>query len=267
MTPASARQNVRLESGETLALDLRPPADPAQPWFLYLHGLGSTRNGEKARYFEQELTARGFGFARFDFRGHGDSGGRMASLTLTRQLDDVRAIVAHLAAGMDRAAPPRELIPIGSSLGGLTAAWFTARDGAVGRSPLPIGRQILIAPAFRILERYLAALGDFGRQRWEREGTFRFVGPWFEFDLEWAAIVDGRNYPPEELLETTALPTLLLHGTADRSAPFSLSVEFAAGCRRVKPELVAIEGGDHRLTAQKSELLDAIVRFVDATAG
>jgi pimeloyl-ACP methyl ester carboxylesterase len=152
---------------------------------------------------------------------------------------------------------------IGASLGALVGAWFSLlRSGSEsGRPSRPIAAQVLIAPAFRIIERYLEALGEFGRERWRREGIYRFVGPWFQFDLKWSVVEDAAGYPPERLLRETRLPTLLLHGTRDESAPFELSREFAAACPS-RPRFVAIEGGDHRLSAHKERLADEIVSFL-----
>jgi uncharacterized protein len=249
-------QRVQLPGGESLALDATPPARRDGAAFLYLHGLGSHRGGEKARFLEERLVARGFGFTRFDFRGHGDSSGRFEELTLSRHLEDLRAVVAWLDAG-GAGTPSRRLVLIGASLGALVGAWYSLLD------PERIAAQVLIAPAFRIIERYLEALGDFGRERWRREGIYRFVGPWFQFDLNWSVIEDAARYPHERLVRETRLPTLILHGTRDESAPFEPSREFAAACPS-RPRFVAIDGGDHRLTRHKQRIADEILEFVAA---
>ncbi|MSR46506.1 MAG: alpha/beta fold hydrolase [Planctomycetes bacterium] len=251
---------IELGNGEHLACEWVLPRD-GQPLALYLHGLGSHRNGEKAGYLARELTARGFGFARFDFRGHGDSTGRLEELTLSRLLADVAAVVEHLASGR-AGRPPRSLLLIGSSLGGLAAAW---RSVLAPELPLPIAGQVLIAPAFRMVERYLAKIGAAGCDRWEHEGAFRFRGPWFEFALSWAAVVDARGYPHEQLLRKTRVPTLLLHGDADDTTPLAESEAFAAGCSNA-PRLIVLAGGDHRLTSFREQLRDEIVRFVERDA-
>ncbi len=252
------RQTIELAEGEQLVADITPAADGA-PLALYLHGLGSHRGGTKATWLEQELVARGFGYARFDFRGHGESSGSFDELTLTRLLDDVVAVADHLAAGRC-GPPPRALLLIGASLGGLAAAWHSL---LAPRHPLPIVGQVLIAPAFRLLERYLAAIGPQGRARWERDGRFRFAGPWFEFDLRWEAVVDAQRYAHERLLAESRVPTLLLHGSADETTPHEGSVAFARDCRAQRPRLVTIAGGDHRLTDARERLRDEIVRVAE----
>lgn len=255
------REDVPTTSGERLALDWHPPL-PGRPVAIYLHGFGSHRAGEKALALERTLTGRGCGFARFDFRGHGDSEGSFAGLTLTRLLEDVERAVAAVAAlvapGAAAGAPP--LLLIGSSLGGLAAAWHAM---APRELRLPLAGLVLIAPAFRMVERYVDAVGPAGRARWERKGRHRFAGRWFDFELSWDAVVDARRYPHATLLERLALPVLVLHGDADDTTPLALSEEFARGCRRTRPQLVVIQGGDHRLTAHLARLEAEIVRFVE----
>ncbi len=250
------RYVIELDDSEPLALDATPARGDA-PLVLYLHGLGSHRGGTKATYLEQELTARGFGFARFDFRGHGESGGSFDELSMSRQLADVAAVVSELASGR-AGTPPRALLLVGASLGGLIAAWHAL---LAPERPLPILGQVLIAPAFRLLERYLAAVGPDGRARWEREGRHHFVGPWFEFDLRWQAVLDAQRYPHQRLLDESRVPLLLIHGTADETTPVQVSEEFARQCVPQRPRLVTIAGGDHRLTAHRERLRDLILEF------
>jgi pimeloyl-ACP methyl ester carboxylesterase len=250
-------QRVHLPGGESLALDATPAAGVDGTTLLYLHGLGSHRGGEKARFLEEHFVRRGCGFTRFDFRGHGDSSGRFEELTISRHLEDLAAVVAHLESGA-AGPPPRQLVLVGAARGALIGAWYALLEP---ERPPRILAQVLIAPAFRIIERYLAALGDFGRERWRRDGIYRFVGPWFQFDLNWSVIEDADHYPHERLVRETSKPTLILHGTMDESAPFPLSREFAAACPS-RPRLVALEGGDHRLTSHKEQIAEEIERLL-----
>jgi len=91
----------------------RSPETGDRPCFLYLHGFGSEQSGEKAEFFRARALAAGFGFCSFDFQGHGLSGGEMAGLTLTRNLEDVGRVHAFL-----RERGCGRLILTGSSMGG-----------------------------------------------------------------------------------------------------------------------------------------------------
>src|SRR5262245_31841150 len=89
------------------------PEDQATPVIVFVHGFGSTRGGEKAAAFEAECMRRGWAFAAFDFRGHGESDGTMLELCGSRLLEDLDVITATVGA---RAGGP--LFLAGSSMGG-----------------------------------------------------------------------------------------------------------------------------------------------------
>jgi pimeloyl-ACP methyl ester carboxylesterase len=218
---------------------------------VYLHGLGSDWNGEKARFLEERVAAIGFGTARFDFRGHGRSSGTLAEMTLSELLLDVDRVVAALARG-ELGAVPAGLVLVGSSLGGLVSAWYCARE------PDRIGAQVLIAPAFRIVERFLDTLPETQRRDWQDRGRHRFEGPWLDFELSWELVEDSRRYAHEALLRDTRIPTWILHGTRDESVPHDLSLDFARTCRGTRPTLITIADGDHRLTDAVERIFETV---------
>lgn len=246
------RLEVTLASGERLACDAHPPGTERvdSPWILFLHGLGSNREGEKVLFLEEAMRAEGRGFARFDFRGHGSSEGRFEDLTLSGLLADVHAVLQALRQGA-AGTPLRRVLLVGSSLGGLTSAWYRALH------PAEVDGQLLIAPAFRIVDRYLEGLGEFGCARWEREGIYHFVGPWFEFKLRHAVVVDWRSYPHDDLVRRTRAPTRILHGDRDPSVPLRFSQEFVAACPH-PPTLHTVPGGDHRLADHHERVLEEL---------
>src|SRR5580698_10152690 len=63
---------------------------------LWVHGFGSHRGGEKALAVRQECIRRGWSFAAFDFRGHGNSSGTMQELRASRLMEDLTAICEWL---------------------------------------------------------------------------------------------------------------------------------------------------------------------------
>src|SRR5437764_191955 len=98
------------------------PGQPGEWAVVYVHGFGSTRRGEKALAVEKACVARGWTFAAFDFRGHGASSGTMLDLCGTGLLEDLEALHEYLAG-----RGVRRLCPVGSSMGGWAAAWFSVR--------------------------------------------------------------------------------------------------------------------------------------------
>ncbi|HXV65579.1 MAG TPA: alpha/beta fold hydrolase [Vicinamibacteria bacterium] len=239
-------------AGESrLALDFVPAVEPhARLWF-FLHGLHSNRRGEKALYFARQVARRGDAFASLDLTGHGDSEGDLSGLSLTRNLAD-------LARGLDYVekleGPFRAIYLIGSSMGGLTALWFSAR------SPGLVTRNIVIAPAFEMAGRLLLSLGRARAQQWRREGRALIDTGISAFELSYGFVEDESRYPTASLIQRLKTPSLILHGSDDEVVPCQLSRQFAD--RLMHVELVEITGGDHRLTAHKERLFEMMWHFV-----
>ena len=227
-----------------LALSWTPGTDPREPVWVFLHGLGSDRKGEKALRFRDHLAGRGTGFLALDFTGHGDSGGDCHGLSLTRNLDDIGRAVSFIREEA-RAAP---LIIVGSSMGGIAALWYASLN------PGTIQRVFAIAPAFLMAARFAASLSSAARREWgEREFLPLSIG---ERDLEigWGVVKDEDAYPMERLAADLRTPSLLIHGDEDAVVPPELSRDFAGSCSVA--DLVEIEGGDHRLTDRKDLLFE-----------
>ncbi len=107
--------------GLRLAHRFVPGAPPA---VLFLPGFASSMAGTKALHLERHCLGRGQAFARFDYRGHGASPGRLEEGCVGDWLEDALAVVDRLA--------PAPLVLVGSSMGGwvmLLAA--LARPGRV----------------------------------------------------------------------------------------------------------------------------------------
>lgn len=239
--------------GEYVDYTLLCPAscDNPQSVVLYVHGFASHQGGEKARYFGERFVARGDAYLTFDLRGHGASSGTMADLTVTRALADVEAMLAWVQARFAR------IVVIGSSLGGQLAAWTAACD------PKRITANLLIAPAFSFYENRVRDLGPEGLARLRAEGYAIIRNQWVTTAVGKDLVDDAEGYGLDRLLAAYRTPTLILHGTEDSTVPLAGSVEFAVRSSARPFELVAIAGGDHRLSDYKAVLFDYMTSFLD----
>jgi pimeloyl-ACP methyl ester carboxylesterase len=139
--------------GEHIVGDRLPGSGPA---YLFLHGLGSVRTGEKSASLFAHAAARGRAAIRYDSRGHGDSSGQIGQLTVSELIADAGKV-------LDRAG---RAILVGSSLGGVVAAFLAAAR------PADVHGLVLIAPAFGFLPRMASALDAEGRMRTSEGVTF-----------------------------------------------------------------------------------------------
>jgi pimeloyl-ACP methyl ester carboxylesterase len=226
------------------------------PWaVLFVHGFGSTRQGEKAQALEAACARRGWTFAAFDFRGHGASSGTLLELRGSGLLADLDAVQAHLA---QRGI--RRLGLVGSSMGGWATAWYTLRH------PEVVAACVLIAPALDFVRGRWLQLSDAERQEWRRTGRRRVQNEWLDLELGYGLVEELDLFPPELLRAEFARPLLLLHGLRDTVIPYTHSITFAERAAFADVEVRLFKDGDHRLQAFKDEIAEAACRFFAARA-
>lgn len=236
-------EKVPVTAEESVVVDWWAP-EGELPTAVYVHGFGSHRRGEKALYFAEQFTARGWGYLTVDMRAHGEADGSMHTLTITGMLADLRAALDWVP------HRPGPLVLLGSSMGGCVAGWHAHRH------PEEVGGLVGLAPSFRFPRGMAEALGARGLQRWREEGVQRFRGDWVDLEVGYGLLEDAGRYDPETLSEAHRTPTLILHGMADESVPWAESLAFVDASPAEDLRLVLIKQGDHRLTGQKRFLFE-----------
>ncbi len=220
---------------------------------LYLHGFGSSQSGEKADFFRRSFLDHGLDFCSFDFQGHGESGGGMLGLTLTRNLADVGRVHADL-----RRRGYRRLVLFGSSMGGISAQWYAALH------PADFAAAVHIAPALALAEALLEWAGPEGVRRWQQEGKIAFASDLVTCELSWDLVEDLRAFDRRRLQRSYRTPTLILQGKNDDTVPWRTVVDFAAGCVFEAIEVHLMGDGDHRLVDRLPHLWSLTAGFLEA---
>jgi pimeloyl-ACP methyl ester carboxylesterase len=225
---------LELGAGERIVGDHLPGTSPG---YLFLHGLGSVRAGEKSTSLMAHAKARGRACTRFDFRGHGASSGTIGQVAVSELIADTLRV-------LERFGPA---IVVGSSLGGLVGAF------AAARRPDLVSGLALLAPALGFLAD-LGAHTDADGRMWTNQGLGFVLSPRVIAD---ASTLDERGLPA--LLRA---PTLVVHGTADDTVSVADSERFFAAIPGAKKALWIVPGGDHRLNTFVTEIwarLDALL--------
>ncbi|WP_363319718.1 YqiA/YcfP family alpha/beta fold hydrolase [Microcoleus sp. PH2017_02_FOX_O_A] len=127
--------------------------------YIYLHGFASSPDSTKAKYFRDRFYSLGIDLKTPDLN-HKD----FSRLTLTRQLDQIETefLQAQSSESVENVKNLGEVTIIGSSFGGLTAAWLAQRQ-------LSIKQIVLLAPAFQFLSHWLPQLGQQQLEKWQSE--------------------------------------------------------------------------------------------------
>src|ERR1700759_2160837 len=109
-----------------------------QPGLFWLGGFKSDMKGTKALALDAWAADHGRSCVRFDYSGHGESGGRFIDGTIGRWLEESVAVFAQFCSG--------PTIVIGSSMGGWMAL-LLAREIARRATKASLAGLVLIAPA------------------------------------------------------------------------------------------------------------------------
>lgn len=233
-------------AGGTLRGDLySTPGQPSEAALLFVHGFGSFRRGEKASAFEEACARRGWTFAAFDFRGHGESTGTLLDLRCRTLMEDLDAVAAHLTG-----RGVRRIFPVGSSMGGWAVCWMALRH------PERIPACVLLAPAFHFPKGIWDRLDEAQQRSWKEEGRFRLKNDWIDADVDYALIAEA--FSLDEMLHRWTKPLLIFHGMKDETVPYPRSVAVAERLPASVPvEVRLFNDGDHRLVAHKHEIAEA----------
>lgn len=250
---APVQQSVRIpvSTGGELAGDISYAQSVSEFAVVWIHGFGSHRGGEKAQAMEAACSRRGWTFAAFDFRGHGQSTGTLLDLTAYGLLDDLDAVRTFLA---ERGV--RRLGLVGSSMGGWAAAWYALR---AGNESVPAC--VALAPAFRFIQGWWDQLTPEQREEWRRTGRWAVNNEWIQGEIGYALAEQRESFPVGQLAADWNRPMLIFHGLRDAVVRHSTSLAFLELTACPDVELRLLKNGDHRLTACKDEIAEETCRF------
>jgi pimeloyl-ACP methyl ester carboxylesterase len=194
-------------------------------------------SGTKATFLDVFCAARGLGYVRLDYSGHGESSGRFEEGTIGTWVEDAVAIIDRASEG--------PLLLVGSSMGGwimLLAALARPKRiaGLVGLAPAPDFTEALI----------WNVLTDGERNRLLQTGSLETPSDYSEDPtiITRALIEEGRRHLLLSAPIGIRCPVRLLHGMADPDVPYRLSLELADRIVSDDVRVTLIKNGDHRLS-------------------
>lgn len=243
--------------GTPLAYRCGAGTDSALAGLVFCGGFMSDMTGTKATSLAEAAAQTGRAFVRFDYFGHGATGGDPAAGTVGRWIDDALAVLDGLTDGPQ--------ILIGSSMG----AWIAVR-AALAR-PDRVAGLVTVAAAPDFTESlWRDRLTDTERRALDRgeaverpsaygDGPYR-IGPELVTEARRHLVLPG----PLPL----ACPVRMIHGLADPDVPWERSLALAQAIAAPDVRLTLVKDGDHRLSRPADlALLHEQVFAVSAIAG
>lgn len=233
-----------------IAVLSRPGSGPPLVWF---GGFRSDMRATKAEALDRWAAQHGRSFLRFDYSGHGESGGAFEDGTITRWLDEGLAVIG----GTLHEKP----ILVGSSMG----AWLATLAAMRLTGDLSPAGLVLIAPAIDFTERLMwDVFPQDAREALDRDGVYHRRSAYAAepYPITRTLIEDGRRHLLLNAPIPTSCPIHILQGMADEDVPWEHALTFVERLPGASVQLTLVKDGDHRLS--RPEDLDRLLRAVEA---
>ncbi len=227
------------------------------PGVFWLGGFKSDMKGTKAEALDAWAQAQGRACVRFDYSGHGESGGEFTDGTIGRWLQESLAVYLEFAKGPQ--------VVVGSSMGGWLAL-LLARALLGNKQAAPMAGIVLIAPAVDFTEelmwkRFTPAI----KKEIEDKGQWMRPSEYGElaYPITKGLIEDGRQHLMMHGLIECRCPVHILQGVQDPDVPWEHAVELVSRFSRDDVVLTLIKDGDHRLSRAEDieRLMAAVAEF------
>jgi len=237
-----------------IAVRIRDGATPGPFW---LGGFKSDMRGTKADALDRWAGENGRSCIRFDYSGHGESGGDFADGTIGRWLEDSVAVFESFASG------PQVLV--GSSMGGWLAL-LLVRALRPRKTEGSVAGLVLIAPAVDFTEELMwKNFSPEVKRQIETDGSWQRPSQYSEapYPITRKLIEEGRKHLLLGGLIETGCPVRILQGVQDPDVPWQHAVELSSRLARDDVVLTLVKDGDHRLSRPEDieRLTAAVAEF------
>ncbi|MFP7673680.1 alpha/beta hydrolase [Marivita sp. S0852] len=209
--------------------------DGTGPCIVFLSGYKSDMEGTKAVHLEHWARNTGRAFLRFDYSGHGVSGGVFEQGCIGDWADDAHAVIDAVADG--------PVVLVGSSMGGWIAALLTKRlsnvKGFVG---------IAAAPDFTE-DGFWAGFSEAQRETIMTDGAVALPSDYGDpYIVTKRLIEDGRDHLVLRAPLPMPFPVRLMQGTDDTAVTRDTALAFLDHIDSPDLHLTFVKGVDHRFS-------------------
>jgi Esterase/lipase len=222
----------------TIAMEQRPGNAPGIFW---LNGFRSVMTGAKAMALDALGAEKGLEVTRFDYSGHGQSGGAFDLGTISRWLEEAEAVFAHTHGPQ---------IVCGSSMGGWIALLLARRQLRKG---VPLKGLVLVAPATDATTRIAARMTTEQARDLAEKGYYERVSAYGDGVYRYTRrlIEDGEHHLLFGSVIETGCPVHILQGGQDPDVPPEQAQRLLTHILHDPVTLTLVPDGDHRLSRRE----------------
>ena len=209
------------------------------PGLFWLSGFRSDMTGSKATAVDNYGAEHGLGVTRFDYSGHGQSGGDFNFGTVSRWLEEAMAV-------FEATTGPQILV--GSSMGGYIALLLTRALRARGIDRV-VGL-VLIAPATDMTELMLSQMPKKYQKLLDKQGYVDTPSEYSAdpYRINRALIEDGKQHLLFGRAIELGCPVTILQGIRDKDVPKEQAMKLVQHLLTDPVTLTLVPDGEHRMS-------------------
>ena len=213
-----------------------------RPGLFWLGGFRSDMTGSKANALDRFGAEHGLAVTRFDYSGHGQTGGDFNLGSISRWLEEALAV-------FDTTSGPQ--LVIGSSMGGWLAL-LLIRELRRRWASRVMGL-VLIAPATDMTELMQAQMTKKQRSLLLKQGYVEEPSEYSPdpYRINLSLIEDGRQHLLFGRIIETGCPVTILQGARDRDVPKEHALKLVQHIVNDPVTFTLVPDGDHRLSREQ----------------
>ena len=228
-----------------------PTKQNSKQLVIVCHG----RLTNKDMYFIPELceqiAANGFNAFRFDFAGNGESQGKFEESTVTKAIEDIKAVVDNFTENGFEI-----FCLIGHSLGAVEVLLYQAKHGSASKL-------VSIGATVNQAEQTLAKFSEKEKKELDKNGFFTITKYGKKFNVSRKYFYDRLNYGDiKNKIKDIKVPVLIIHGTIDTDVDVR-NAKLLSGTL-TKSKLCLIVGAGHFFEQKnhEQELIGTIIGWL-----
>ncbi|WP_196503821.1 alpha/beta hydrolase [Aestuariivirga litoralis] len=261
---AQAKMDGRL-GGAELAYQIDGGADEVgRCGFFFLGGFKSDMTGRKAEALAELARATRRRTLRFDYSGHGQSGGIFGEQTISDWLEQsVHMMISHSRS---------KVVVVGSSMGGWLALLLARRLAQEDKTAFRrIAGLVLLAPAADMTQELMwNKYSEAARAEIRENGVYFEPSAYGEpYEITARLLTDGLGHLILKDGMELPFPVRIIQGTRDEEVPVDHAVKTFEALTGPDISLTLVKNGDHRLSSpnQIKLICDAALSLAERADG